>query len=169
MTSLPSDAEVERQLSRVRADVIDATHHVRSPKRSRRFRVTRNLVIGGVAIAALTGGTIVVTSESAQVIDTYAYCYAAADLSSDRADITAQTADQLSDNPVAACGELWRVGRLGQQGHIDPNDPNNNFPIPALVACVSGDGVAAVFPREDAETSDQGLCEALGLAAWDSD
>lgn len=169
MTSLPNDREIERQLVRVRADVMAATHHVRSPKRSTRFRVTRNLIVGGVAIAALTGGTIIVASENARVIDTYVFCYEAASLSSDRADVAAEVSDHITADPVATCGDLWRVGRLGQSGQIDPNDPNNNFPIPALVACEGKDGVAAVFPRENAETSDQGLCEALGLAVWDSD
>lgn len=165
MNGLPDDHEVERRLARVRVEVLEATHRVRSPKRSTRFRVTRNLVIGGVGIAALTGGTIIAVTEPRETLDTFAYCYEDADLGAQRAD--AFWAD--AEDPAEACGEFWRVGRLGQEGPIDPNDPDNDFPVPDLVACEGRDGVAAVFPRNDAETSDQGLCEALGLAAWDSD
>jgi hypothetical protein len=165
MSGLPDELEVEGRLARVRAEVLEATHHVRSPKRSTRFRVTRNIAIGGVAIAALSAGTIIVANESAETIDAFVYCYEVADLGGDRADAILPAAA----DPALVCGEFWRVGRLGQEGRIDPNDPNNDFPVPDLVACEGRDGVAAVFPRNDAETNDQGLCEALGLAAWDSD
>ena len=165
MNNLPDEHEIASQLAHVRADVLAATHHVRSPKRSTRFRVTRNIVIGGVAVAALTGGTIIVANESIETINSYVYCYEAADLEADRADAVFESAD----DPATICGEFWRAGRLGQEGRIDPNDPDNNFPVPDLVVCEGRDGVAAVFPRNDAESNDQGLCEALGLAAWDSD
>lgn len=165
MSGLPDDLEIEHRLARVRTEVLEATHHVRSPKRSTRFRVTRNVVIGGLAVAALTGGTIIVANESAETIDAFVYCYEEADVAAERADAILPVAD----DPAMVCSEFWRAGRLGQEGRIDPNDPDNDFPVPDLVACEGRDGVAAVFPRNDADTNDQGLCEALGLAAWDSD
>lgn len=161
MTHLPRDQEVAEQLSRVRLDVLSATHRVRSPRRSTRFRVTRNLAIGAVAIGALTAGTVAVATAPSQYLDTFSVCYEEADLSSQHFDVLEDHTD-----PITACSASWRVGQLGQNGSADPNDAN--FPVPELAACELRNGVAAVFPREDAE-SDQGLCEALGLAVWDSD
>jgi hypothetical protein len=159
--NLPSDREVAEQLSRVRLDVLDATKHTRSPRHSTRYRVTRNVVVGGALIAALTGGSVYVATAPRGEIESVVKCYEAADLSSQSyAPVTG------FDDPIETCGAAWRQGILGQGGAVDPNE--TDFPVPELVACEQRNGVAAVFPTEDTE-SDQGLCEALGLAVWDSD
>ena len=166
MTTLPSDLDVARQLTSVRAAVLEATHHVRSPKRSTRFRVTRNLIIAGAAIAALTAGAIVALQEKAEFIDSVANCYHTASLEQEPVQVIGDHGATL--DPFSLCGVIWREDMWDESSNLeDPND--GTLPVPPLVACTGRDGIVAVFPRGDSTASDKDFCEALGLADWSSD
>jgi hypothetical protein len=161
---LPSDLEVERQLADVRVAVIEATHHVRSPKRSTRYRTTRNLVIAAAAIAALTAGAIIVVQLSQETVDTTAACYPQPNLDTPPTYVfgaEGQTQDDWRD----LCGVLWQNDMFDPSSNDDPDPNDGTSPIPELVACTRPDGLVAVFPAED----DKDFCETLGLADWDSD
>jgi hypothetical protein len=165
MTTLPSDVDVDRQLMSVRASVIEATHHVRSPKRSTRYRTTRNLIIAGAAIAALTAGAIIVLQEQAGIIDAYARCYPEASLDSKPQEIIGDHG--ATEDPVQLCTFFWSNDLWA--GSTEEPTTDGPLPVPPLVACTSPDGIVAVFPRENSEQSDEDFCGALGLADWDSD
>ncbi|MEO5921802.1 MAG: hypothetical protein ABIQ01_11740 [Pseudolysinimonas sp.] len=165
MTTLPSDLDVARQLSFVRASVIEATQHVRSPKRSTRYRTTRNLIIAGAAIAALTGGGIIVFRAAQETIDTTVECYHEPTLDSVPVGVAG---DPISvQDPLGLCGLLWRNDLFDPANNNDPDPNDGTLPVPPLVACVLDNGVTAVFPLEGA--SEEGFCEAIGLADWGSD
>jgi hypothetical protein len=165
MTTLPSDVDVARQLVSVRASVIEATRHVRSPKRSTRYRTTRNLIIAGAAIAALTAGAIIVLQEQAGIVDAYAKCYPTASLDSEPQWVIGEHGD--SEDPVQLCSFFWTNDFW--PGSTEQPATDGDLPVPPLVACTSPDGIVAVFPREGSEESDEDFCGALGLADWDSD
>jgi len=169
VTTLPSDLDVARQLTSVRAAVIEATHHVRSPKRSTRYRVTRNLIIASVAIAALTAGAIVVLQESPEHIAGNVICYRNGSL--DESDPQVLGGDPgVSEDAVELCAWWW-----SNDGWSNPESPEfwdpvrGPYPVPRLIACTRPDGIAAVFPAEGSTASDTDFCEALGLADWGSD
>jgi len=164
MTTLPSDLDVARQLVSVRASVIEATHHVRSSKHSTRYRTTRNLIIAGAAIAALTAGAIIVLQEPDEVIESYVTCYHTASLDEEPQYLGGDSRDAME-----LCTWWWsNDGWSGAPAEeFDPE--GGDHPVPPLVACTRPDGIAAVFPREGSTASDEDFCEALGLADWDSD
>jgi hypothetical protein len=168
MTLLPSDLDVERQLIDARIAVMEATLHIRSPRRSTRYRTTRNLIIAGAAVAALTAGAIVVAQVTAEQRAHSVTCYEEASLDS-RTLVVWGVSDLPSDtlDPVAGCAFIWRDGF-----DADPTDPNagtGTNPVPDLVVCELPDGSAGVLPREDGPPGDTDFCAALGLADWDSD
>ncbi len=166
MTTLPSDLDVARQLMSVRASVIDATHRVRSPKRSTRYRTTRNLIIAGAAIAALTAGAIIALQEKPEFVDSVAACYHTASLDQEPVYVAGDHGSTLE--PFELCGVIWREDMWDESSNLeDPND--GTLPVPPLVACEGRDGIVAVFPREGSEASDEDFCGALGLADWGSD
>jgi len=167
MTALPSDLDVARQLTSVRAAVIEATHHVRSPKRSRRYRVTRNLIIASAAIAALTAGAIIAFQEPPEIVSGTVVCYRTASLAEEGQYLGGDAG--ASDDPVELCAWWWsNDGWSG--GDTSLYDPEGGpYPVPPLVACARPDGIAGVFPREGSTASDTDFCGTLGLADWDSD
>lgn len=166
MTTLPSDLDVARRLVTVRAAVIESTHHVRSPKRSTRYRTTRNLIIAAAAIAALTGGAIVAIQAAQATIATNAWCYHDATLDSDPMVVIGD--DGSTDDPYDLCAVIWRSDLWDPaNNNADPNAGTN--PVPDMVACELPDGVVGVFPRDGSAASTEDFCEALGLADWGSD
>jgi hypothetical protein len=165
MTTLPSDLEVARSLASVRASVLEATHHVRSPKRSTRFRTTRNLIIAGAAIAGLTAGAIIVLQEDAGIVSSYGRCYPTASLD-EEPQLVASDPGSTAD-PVQLCSFFWTNDFW--VGSTEEPVTDGPLPVPPLVACTSPDGIIAVFPREGSDESDEDFCGTLGLADWDSD
>jgi hypothetical protein len=163
MTTLPGDLDVARQLAEVRASVIEATHHVRSPKRSTRYRTTRNLIIAAAAIAVLTAGAIVVIQYSQETIDTTVQCYPEPSIDSEPIGVVG-VAGQTRDDWRDLCGVLWRNDLFDPANNNDPDPNDGTSPVPNLVACTGRDGLAWVFPSDD-----EGFCETLGLADWRSD
>lgn len=166
MIALPTDLEITRQLVPVREAVLAATLSVRSPRRSTRFRVTRNLIIAAAAIAALTAGSLIVARLSQNDIDHSAICFQHASLDSYQVPISGagDTTDEPLD-PIRGCAFAWKLGNFEPGGPPDPSTAN--FPVPELTACTLADGSAGVFPREGRPAED--FCAALGLAVWDSD
>jgi len=157
-TTFPDDLEIERLLEPVRASVMSATQHVRSPRHSTRYRTTRTVIIASAAVALLTAGAVVAVIERQSVIDHTAHCYEHASVDSRQLmaqGVTGADADRLE--PIAACATIWSSGGFGDTS------------VPDLVACTSSDGLAAVFPREDSAAVGTGFCKALGLADWGSD
>jgi hypothetical protein len=167
MTTLPTDLEVAQQLVAVRANVLDATRRVRSPKRSTRYRTTRNLLIAGAAIAALTAGAIVIIQANADIVDRWAACYREASTEGEPHYVSGDP--DSSDDPIALCEVIWRNDLWDESSNDDPDPNDGTTPVPPLVACAGPDGVAAVFPREGSEASPEDFCETLGLADWSSD
>jgi hypothetical protein len=166
MTTLPSDIDVAGQLLSVRARVIEATRHVRSPKRSTRYRTTRNLIIAAAAVAVLTAGAIVVIQYSQDTIDTTVACYPEPSLASEP--ILVAGVPGSSDNAFEQCGIVWRNDMFDPASSNDPDPNDGTSPVPPLVACTGRDGIVAVFPLDDG-ASEEDFCETLGLADWDSD
>jgi hypothetical protein len=167
MTLLPTDEQVRAELVSVRTAVMDATRHVRSPKRSTRYRTIRGIIIAGTAAALLTAGAIVVARAAQETIDSYATCFEHASLDS-RQHVFIN--DEGGLDPIDLCGIVWRNDSWTSVSNGDPDDPNDgDAPVPPLVACELADGAAGVFPREGSTASDTDFCAALGLADWDSD
>ena len=68
-------------------------------------------------------------------------------------------------DPVTICGDLWRMGLVGQDAA--PADPNTaNFPVPELVGCTLANGIGAAFPRGDSTATSEEFCRDLGLTSW---
>lgn len=167
MSPLPSDAEIAERLVPVRAAVLEATEHTRSPKRSTRFRVTRNVLIAAVAVGALTAGAIAIATREQGYIDATAICFQHASLDSQQQPIQgAGNGPRGSIDPIEACSFIWSEGYF-EPGGYDENS-SHDFAVPDdLTACTLADGSAGVFPREGRPAHD--FCLALGLADWDSD
>lgn len=167
MTVLPTDAQVRAELVSVRAEVLAATRHVRSPKRSTRYRTIRAVIIAGTAAALLTAGAIAITRASQETIDSYATCFEHASLDS-RTHAFISSSGGL--DPVELCGIVWRNDSWTSVSNGDPDDPNDGTaPVPPLVVCELADESAGVFPREGSTATDTDFCAALGLADWDTD
>lgn len=164
MTLLPDDLEVARRVADARVAVLEATRHVRSPRRSSRYRTTRNLIIAGAAVAVLTAGTIVVVQATQQTIDSTVYCYGQVGLEPEPIPGQGVGPGGGPIDPIEACTLPWAYDWF-----TDPQSEDDSHPVPELVACTLPDGTAAVFPREDGPPDDTDFCAALGLADWDSD
>lgn len=143
--SLPTDQLVADALAATRVSVLDATRHVRSPKRSTRYRYTRNGIIVGGAVLLLTAGALAVALERPDVIASTVTCYEHASLDSYPQGMN--TPDRPLD-PIALCGDQYPLGT-------------------PISVCTLPDGTAGVFPREGRPADD--FCDTLGLADWDSD
>jgi hypothetical protein len=157
--SLPTDDQVAQRLADTRVAVMEATRHVHSPKRSTRYRVTRNALIAGVAIAALSAGAIAIVRAAQETIDSMVVCYEGASL--DSTEVSVQSNPDEFD-PVGMCQTVWA-------GDIFTDTESEDFthPVPELAPCTLPDERVGVFPLGDARPED--FCAALGLADWDSD
>lgn len=172
MSHLPSDDEIRRQLVDVRSRVLDATREVRSPRRSTRFRTTRNLVVAGVAGLAMTAGALYFAGTS-QRIDHQINCFGSADLgaeiivmiyapSADSPPLHGPKADP--EIPIGMCGLAWSTGAF--EPDADPTNVEPIYPVPPLTACTQTNGGVAVFPNRG-DVAAERLCGTLGLAVWD--
>jgi hypothetical protein len=171
--SLPTLEEVQRDLVDVRAEVLEQILHVRSARRSTRFRTIRGLVVAGAAAILLSAGAIAVLQASQQTIHSWATCYHGATLDSQTKHILALS-DTLNPDanldPIEACAHVWQNDSWGPVSNGDPDDPDDgNARVPPLVVCTLPDGTAGVFPREGSTASPEDFCGALGLADWGSD
>ncbi|MGC4174480.1 hypothetical protein [Demequina sp.] len=166
MSDLLSDEEVIRRVRAIRSDLAAAIPRART---RRRRKIAIAAAIG--AAVALTGAALVVHATSEQV-HYEVTCYEHASLDSHYTQ--AGSAPWVDDNgvsgraevdPVATCGDMWRMGVIGQAAR--PEDPNNaNFDVPALVGCTLPNGASAGFPREGSTATDHDFCNKLGLAPW---
>lgn len=171
-TQVPDD--IDARLARVRGSILEALPSTRTHRFSRAGRVT--MVVAGASLfaVALTGGTIAAIQASQEDVDYSVQCFDAASMSATSTTVvlaeatdneTGEVVPRDAIDPAETCGEMWRMGFLGQESA--PTDPNSaNFPVPELVACVLDNGVGAVFPREDSTASSQSFCRDLGLAVW---
>jgi hypothetical protein len=171
--SLPTLEDVRLDLVSVRADVMEQIQHVRSPRRSTRYRTLRGLVVAGAAAILLAGAAIAVAQYDQQTIRSNATCFREASLGSQGVGIVqvpdASNPDAVAD-PIQACAVIWQNDMWDSSNNGDPDDPSDGTaPVPQLVACTLSDGVPGVFPREGSTASDEDFCGALGLADWGSD
>ena len=170
---LPSDEQVRAELATVRAEVLEATRRVHSPRLSSRSRTTIAVILAGAVAAALTAGTIAATRANEQRISSEVTCYEHASLDSRQQVILSGSPDESSADdfdPAETCGLMWRNDLWSETSNNDPDDPNDgDAPVPPLAACVLMDGTAGVFPLEGSTASADDFCAALGLAEWDSD
>ena len=170
---LPSDEQVRAELATVRAEVLEATRHVHSPRLSSRSRTTTAVILGAALAAALTAGTIAATRAQQEAIDTQVTCYEHASFDADHVLFSHSGGDgKPADDfdPADVCGHMWRNDLWSGTSNNDPDDPNDgDAPVPPLAACVLMDGTAGVFPLEGSTASVDDFCEALGLAEWGSD
>lgn len=167
MTDILSDQEVTRRVSAIRSEVVAAIPRARA----RRRRKIAIAAVAGAAVA-LTGAALVVRATSEQVRYEVT-CYEHASL--DSSFTQALSILGIDDNgvpgrsevdPVATCGDLWRMGALGQE--VRPEDPNTaNFDVPELVGCTLPNGASAGFPREGSTATRVDFCHDLGLAPWE--
>jgi len=169
--TLPADLDVTRQLSGVRLAVLEATHRVRSPKRSTQYRAVRLSIIAAAAALALTAGTIIVQATQEER-DHSTRCYQDSSRDSEVMEIVTGDAgfgQPGTSTPIELCAHLWKNYAFAPDLETDDNPDNGDFPVPELVACRAEDGVAVVFPRVAGDPSPDDFCEALRLADWSSD
>ena len=173
MNFLPSNDEVELQLSEVRHAVLAEIKKVRSPRHSSHFRAVRAVAIGSVAIVALTAGALVIARASQDQINYSVVCYEGETLASRTVTIESPPsfnadgtpAPRVRADPVSTCGNMWRMGIVGQPASsADPNQ--SEFPVPNIVGCQQTNGVAAGFPREFTSVTEEYFCARVGMTVW---
>lgn len=140
-----------------------------------RSRVGRPLVLaaGGLALASATGAAFAffgpgvasdrsqvqchTTVEAARGVD---FAGTGVELRSP-IELGAGTRAESVREAVGTCAELWRQGvlQLGEPGAQGPTGRVEE--VPPLTACLTEDGVAAVFP------TNRDVCESLGLRGLD--
>jgi len=163
--TLPDDETVERELARIRVEVMAAIGTVRSPRVSTRVRAIRATAIAIGAAVALSAGAFAVVSSLTER-QTTARCYESVSLRAPYTEVQVGLASDAHpewNDPVGACSLPWADGIVGQK--TPPTGGAQTFPVPPLVACEQANGVAAVFPSRDAATAED-LCGSLGLAVW---
>lgn len=141
----------EAMYARVQAGVLSRV------RRRRRIRdVLLGALGGGVAVALLTGATIIVLApfqERARQVS----CYPAADLSTIPAEGQRSSRDTVTDAEgyaIEFCRAMWEAGI------VDPARTD----APPLELCLERDGTIAVLPREaDSPAGNTDFCAALGL------
>lgn len=168
----PEDTNEDLRLAAGRGRLLESVAHERTPRYSR-ARKAASVVGISVLAAALTGGTIAVVQASQDEVTYSVQCYEAASLDADFATVGSPTATDRKTgearrdptDPVSTCGDLWRMGLVGQEAA--PADPNAaDFPVPAIIGCTLSNGVGAGFPRGSSTSSDRNFCRDLGLAVW---
>ena len=137
---------------------------MRSPKRSTRYRTTRNVIIAGGRSCRSPPAPSSLCRRLRDVIAATVTCYPTASLSEEPQYIGGEP--DTSDEAIALCSwfwsnDMWTTEEYEPQG--------GDYPVPPLVACTGNDGIVAVFPREGSEASDTDFCATLGLADWGSD
>lgn len=167
MSDQLSEADIRGRVDAIRNAVLEAIPR----ERARRRR--RTGVITGVMAAtlAISGGALIVHASDDAV--TYGVvCYDGPSLSAGSVQVESAlgvdrsgSADRTATDPVATCGDMWRLGLIGQEQL--PPDPNAaNFDVPDVVGCTLPNGIAAGFPRGTSTFDDHDFCTQLGLAPW---
>jgi hypothetical protein len=145
-TMNPADVEV------LIADIIAG--RIEAPKMPRSRR-SRRWIAGGTAVVVLAGGATAAAllnrAEPKHPQEGIA-CHAAADLT------TGEVVIPPAPDPLAACTQLWLVGRLPD---IDHGGPATGA-APPLFACVGRGGGLDVFPNL---SDPPATCTDLGLVA----
>jgi hypothetical protein len=138
--------------------------------RKRRRKPLLIAASAAVVAAGTSAGAYAYVQHSQPVTDKNdARCYTVASLSAGpesfttiaQASMAGSTRPAQVGNAVSVCAALWRQGILhpgpqGARGRATP-DPAGTSQVPPLVACVLGDGTAAVFPGI------RSTCATLGL------
>ena len=130
------------------------------------------LAVGGLAVVASLAATGVVVTRGQEAYNPHVFqCHATLEVGGDDfrggdvafgQSVSSLTGEKVGPppptDPIAACGLLWRDGviRAGSDETFQPD--GKEHPVPALVACVTSKGVAAVFP-----SSSPTVCDSLGL------
>jgi len=136
----PSESEAAQDLYKR----ITGTPYAGRVFKSRRRR-TPALFAAIVATVGIAVGVAVATTTSHTVVHTLSVsCYSADSLQGEQVVVDAQ-----AGGPVVACAHAWSQGRVG------------TGPVPLLAACVTPQGVAAVFPS----AAGADVCGQLGLPA----
>lgn len=172
-TRLPDEATEDARLAGIRSRLLGAVAQQRTPRFSRaRKTAVAAIAAGGLAVA-LTGGAIAVVQATQEQISYSVQCYDAASINANFTTVATPTAtdnvtgeeSRDATNPVTTCGDIWRMGLIGQEAA--PADPNAaNFPVPELVGCTLSNGVGAGFPRGDSTATSEEFCRDLGLTIW---
>lgn len=125
---------------------ITGSPYAGSPKRDGRLGRRRiiPLIAAALGVAGLGGVTAYALNNNTVVHHFALDCYVAPSLSSEAVAVDTQAA-----GPVSSCAQAWNEGHVGRG------------PTPLLAACVTPQGVTAVFPT--APGAD--VCAQLGLAA----
>lgn len=173
-TGLPDEATEDARLAGIRSRLLGAVAQQRTPRFSRARKATVAAFAAGGLAVALTGGAIAVVQASQEDINYSARCFPTASISDQYADVGAAPATDIATgeeasrdvlDPVMICGDLWRMGLVGQDAA--PADPNAaSFPVPELVGCTLANGIGAAFPRGDSTATSEAFCRDLGLTSW---
>lgn len=168
MSTFLSDEDIDLRVRSVRDSLATEIPRARSKRRKRR------VIIAGAATAAaaLTGAALVIHATNDQ-IHYEVTCFESADLNSKTVQVQSALgvddhghADRTETDPIESCGEVWRMGLLGQP--TPPPDTNTaNFDIPELVGCTLPNGASGGFPRGESAASVTEFCNELGLAPWE--
>ena len=130
-------AEIEQRNADVLREILQQPRSIDSSRTSRR----KPWLLGGGLVVAVLATAAFAVIRFATVSDPLSIsCMATSEVDSEI------VALRNADDPIAACGELWETGILG------------NGEIPELSGCVNGAGAATVFP------SSSDICSRLGLA-----
>ena len=166
----PAVLTADRELPSARraADLAMLRRAVARPRPRRRAL----FAVGGLALAGSVAAAGVVVTRSQKATYTHVFqCHATLEVGGgsdyhggDVAfgqtfnTITGEVGPPPPTDPIVACGQLWRDGiiRVGSDETFQPD--GKEHPIPALVACVTNQGVSAVFPSSSAA-----VCDSLGL------
>ena len=112
------------------------------PNRLNSPPIRRGWVIGGISVMMIVAAAFAVLRHEAPDDSTLFVCY-----SEKSADPANQVA-LASGDPIAECRLVWESGRFGAGK------------VPALTACITGDGFIAVVPGGDQ------ACIDLGFSLW---
>jgi len=167
MNTFMADDEVRLRVTSIRVSL--AGEIVRERARRRKRRIITASAIGAAVV--LTGAALVIEATSDQV-HYEVFCYETQDLDGKYTQVQSAlgvddhgNAERTEVDPVETCGDMWRMGALGQA--TPPADPNTaNFEVPELVGCTLPNGMAAGIPRGDSTSSNTDLCNELGLTPW---
>jgi len=166
MSEVLSDEEVTRRVGAIRSSLAVTIPLART---RRRRQIAIAAAVG--AAVALTGAALVVKATSDQVhFEVTCYEHASLDSNFTQAGSVLGVDEngvpgRTRVDPVSTCGDLWRMGAIGQETR--PDDPNTaNFDVPELVGCTLPNGESAGFPRDGSTASDSDFCHKLGLAPW---
>jgi len=168
MIDMLSDDDIRARVDAIRAEVVEAIPRERA-RRRRRFGVIAGAAAAAVAI---TGGALIVRASN-DAITYEVVCYDGPSLSANSVQVESALgvdqsggADRTATDPVVTCGDMWRMGLIGQEElPVDPNAAN--FDVPDLVGCTLPNGIAAGFPRGASTFDNRDFCNELGLAPWE--